>query len=195
MLFPEKPENEAERLKALADYDILGTLPEKEYDEITKLASYICDTPISLITIVDEENEFRKSAVGLSSAATPNRNETFCAHGILTPSKMTIVPDARKDKRFEDNPAVIGDPNIIFYAGMPLVTSDGYALGMLCVIDHQPKELTVAQIEAIQSLSNQVVKLLELRKSVNLLKASKKKLQDYADQMNAFAHLASHDLK
>ena len=194
MLFPKKPENEAERLKALADYDILGTLPEKEYDDITKLASYICDTPISLITIVDRENEFRKSALGLPRS-TPNRNETFCAHGILTPSQMTIVPDARKDKRFEDNPAVIGDPNIIFYAGMPLVTSDGFALGMLCVIDHQPKELTVDQIEAIQSLSNQVVKLLELRKSVNLLKASQKKIEDYADQMKAFAHLASHDLK
>ena len=195
MIYPEKPENEAERLEALVAYDILNTLPEKEYDDITKLASFICDTPISLITFVDRETEFRKSAHGLPQSATPNRNETFCAHAILTPSDMTIVPDARLDKRFEDNPAVKGNPGFVFYAGMPLVTSDGFPLGMLCVIDYQPKQLSENQFEALQSLSVQVVRLLELRKSVQLLEASQKKLEDYAEQMKAFAHLASHDLK
>jgi signal transduction histidine kinase len=194
MIYPEKSANETKRLDALAGYDILGTLPEKEYDDIAKLASIICDTSISLITFISEENEFRKSALGLPRTVS-SRDQTFCAHAILTPLKFTVVPDARMDKRFEDNPLVIGNPGIIFYAGMPLVTSDGFALGMLCVIDHQPRHLSERQIEAMQSLSSQVVKLLELRKSVQLLKASQKKLEDYADQMKAFVHLASHDLK
>ena len=105
------------------------------------------------------------------------------------------MPDARIDIRFEDNPLVTGAPDIIFYAGMPLVTADGYALGTICVIDHSPKQLSLNQIEALQNLSNQVVKLLELRKTIQLLNASQKKLEEYAAQMKAFAHLASHDLK
>lgn len=147
-----------------------------------------------MITFIDADNEFRKSAFGLPRTVT-SRDLAFCAHAILTPLQFTIVPDARKDERFEGHPAITEDPAIVFYAGMPLVTGDGYPLGMLCVIDHQPRQLSEGQIEAMQSLSNQVVKLLDLRKSVNLLKASQKKLEDYADQMKAFAHLVSHDLK
>ncbi len=194
MIYPENPVNEAERLQALASYNIVDSLAEGEYDNLTKLASFICNTPISLITFIDKEKEFRKSAYGLPRTDS-NRNLTFCAHAILTPSQFTIVPDARLDKRFENNPSVTGNPDIIFYAGMPLVTAEGFPLGMLCVIDHQPRELSASQIEAIQNLSKQIVKLLELRKSIQLLNASQNKLEEYAAQMKAFAHIASHDLK
>ena len=130
MIYPQKPQNEVERLQALAAYNIIDTLPEKEYDEITKLASFICNTPISLITFIDKENQFFKSAHGLPQCAT-SRDDAFCAHAINTPLQITIVPDARIDIRFEDNPLVTGVPDIIFYAGMPLVTADGYALGTI----------------------------------------------------------------
>lgn len=194
MIYPQKPQNEVERLQALAKYNIIDTLPEKEYDDITNLASFICDTPISLITFIDEERQFFKSARGLPQGTT-SRNDAFCAHAINTPSQITIVPDARIDKRFQDNPLVTGAPDIVFYAGMPLVTAEGYPIGTICVIDHKPKQLSVSQIEALQNLSNQVVKLLELRKSIQLLNVSQKQLEEYAAQMKAFAHLASHDLK
>ena len=194
MIYPEKPANEAERLQDLATFDIIDSLPEKEYDDITKLASFICNTPISLITFIDKDREFRKSAFGLPRTDS-NRDQTFCAHAILTPLQITIIPDARIDKRFENNPLVTQTPGIVFYAGMPLVTAEGYPLGMLCVIDHKPNQLSVNQVEALQSLSNQVVKLLQLRRSNQLLKASQNKLEEYAAQMKSFAHLASHDLK
>jgi len=194
MIYPQKPENEVERLQALSTFNILDTLPEKEYDEITNLASFICNTPISLITFVDEERQFFKSAHGLPQGTT-SRNEAFCAHAINYPSQIMIVPDARIDKRFEHNPLVTGAPDVVFYAGMPLVTSEGFPLGTICVIDHEPKQLSANQIEALQNLSNQVIKLLELRKSVQLLHESQTKLEEYAAQMKAFAHLASHDLK
>jgi len=194
MIYPQKPQNEVERLEALATYNIIDTLPEKEYDEITNLASFICNTPISLITFVDEERQFFKSAHGLPQGTT-SRNDAFCAYAINTPSQITIVPDARLDKRFKDNPLVTGAPDIVFYAGMPLVTAEGFPLGTICVIDHAPKQLSANQVNALQNLSNQVVKLLELRKAIQLLHIAQVKLEEYAAQMKAFAHLASHDLK
>ncbi len=194
MNHPQKPTNEPERLHALAAFDILGSSPEKEYDDITKLASFICNAPVSLITFIDEETEFRKSALGLPRTLS-RRDHTFCAHAINTPLEITIVPDARLDERYEDNPSVTGAPKIIFYAGMPLVTAEGFPLGTLCVIDHEPKQLSTHQVEALQNLGNQVVKLLELRKSLQLLNTTHKKMEAYAAQMKAFAQLASHDLK
>ena len=194
MKTPNKPINENERSEALAEFDIIDSLPEEEYDNITKLASYICNTPISLVTFIDKERQFFKSAIGMSSAGT-TRDEAFCAHAINYPSEIMIVQDARLDNRFHDNPLVTEDPHIVFYAGMPLVTNDGYSFGTLCVIDNEPRELSAVQLEALKMLSKQVVKLLELRKSSQLLKASQKKLEAYAEEMKAFAHLASHDLK
>lgn len=189
-----KPINEEERLNALQSYDILDTLPENSYDEITKLASFICETPISLVSLIDNDRQYFKSKVGLTQSET-NRDYAFCAHSILVPGERTIVEDARLDKRFEDNPLVVGDPHIVFYAGVPLITSEGFALGTLCVIDKKPRSLSEEQLDALKSLSNQVVKLLELRKSNRLFEEAQQKLQDYSDEMEAFAYMTSHDLK
>lgn len=188
------PKNEKERLDALKSYNILDTLPENDYDEITKLASFICKTPISLVTLIDNDRQYFKSKIGMTQSET-SRDYAFCAHAILSPGERTIVADARLDKRFKDNPLVIEDPQIVFYAGVPLVTPDGFALGTLCVLDNKPRRLSEEQLGALKSLSNQVVKLLELRKSYRLFAEAQKKLQDYSDDMEAFAYTTSHDLK
>jgi|GEM_PF-1155261 len=152
------------RLKDLNSLQLLDSLTEKEYDDLTSLAAFICDTPISLITLVTDTRQFFKSHHGIATTETPIEF-SFCVHTIKVPQKLFIVEDARKDAQFADNPMVKGKPNIVFYAGMPLVTSEGNALGTLCVIDHKPRKLEQKQLEALKSLANQVVQLFELRKS------------------------------
>lgn len=163
MIEPSIPLNEPQRLAALREYDILDSLPEPAYDAITRLASQICGTPISLITLIDQQRQWFKSNLGLDTQETP-RNEAFCAHAILDPNSPLIVEDARLDERFMDNPITIGDPHVVFYAGIPLVTPGGYPMGTLCVIDRKPKQLTTEQLQSLRDLSYQVVLLLELRK-------------------------------
>src|SRR5262245_17458544 len=155
------PENEGERLAALRGLGILDTPPELAYDELSDLAAYICQTPIALITLVDENRQWFKSRVGLPVTETP-RAVAFCAHAILHPD-LLVVPDASADQRFANNPLVTAPPYIRFYAGAPLVTAEGHALGTLCVIDHKPRELTVEQARALRALSHQVVAQLRLR--------------------------------
>jgi GAF domain-containing protein len=157
------PENEAERLKALKQYNILDTTPEQAFDDITLLASFICDTPISLITLLDETRQWFKAKVGLQVTETP-REVAFCNHALTQP-EMLIIQDARADERFASNPLVTGDPNIRFYAGSQLVTPDGYPLGTLCVIDQTPRELRQNQLLALEALSRQVISQLELRRA------------------------------
>jgi signal transduction histidine kinase len=193
-MHPLIPANEKQRLKSLQEYNILDTLPEQEYDEITKIASYICNTPISLISLVDDKRQFFKSVRGLDVSET-SRETSFCAHAINIPDEIMVIPDSRLDERFADNPLVTGDPHVIFYAGVPLVDPQGYALGTLCIIDNKPAKLSSIQIDLLKSLSNQVVKLFELRRANSLLSASQKELENYADQMKSFAYMASHDLK
>jgi signal transduction histidine kinase len=164
MEIPLKPAQEAERLEALKDYNILDSAPERDFDEIVELASMICETPISVITLIDEARQWFKSKVGLEITET-SRDIAFCAHAINSEQVM-IVPDATKDKRFVDNPLVTSSPDIRFYAGMPLVTPDGFKLGTLCVIDRKPKNLLPHQLFALQVLSKQVIKQMELRKKV-----------------------------
>ena len=159
------PENEPERLRVLNEYGILDTLPEQAYDDIVRCASIICDTPIALISLVDDVRQWFKAKVGLETPET-QREHAFCAHAILNPNEVMIVKDAEKDERFASNPLVTGDPNIRFYAGAPLVTPMGEALGTICVIDRVSRQLEPKQIEALQALSRQVVAQLELRHGI-----------------------------
>ena len=188
------PKNEDERLKVLEQYKILDTLPEEDYDAIAKIASSICNTPIALISLIDENRQWFKSNHGLAARETP-RELAFCAHSILEPDDLFIVEDARKDDRFFDNPLTTGNPNVIFYAGAPLNTSEGQAIGTLCVIDNEPKELNQNQKEALKLLANQVVSLLELRKKNEELKNVNSKVTQLNEQLNNFAYRLTHDLK
>jgi anti-sigma regulatory factor (Ser/Thr protein kinase) len=153
--------NESERLAALRRYRILDTDPERAFDDLTLLASRICGTPIALITLIDADRQWVKSRVGLSTTET-SRSVSFCAHAIEQ-ADLFVVPDAQQDLTFRNNPSVTGDPHIRFYAGAPLITPDGHALGTLCVIDRVPRTLTPDQVEALQTLKRQAEMQLELR--------------------------------
>ena len=157
------PVDELARLEALTGYNLLDTLPEDTYDDITQLASEICRTPIALISLVDENRQWFKSKQRLPEDETL-RDYSFCAHAILNPSEIFIVPDAREDERFSDNPLTTGQPKVVFYAGVPLVNPEGYPLGTLCVIDNRPRTLTENQLLSLQALSRLVNAHFELRK-------------------------------
>src|SRR5881394_1236637 len=148
-------ENEVLRLAALRRYAVLDTPPERDFDELAGLASQICGTPIALMTLIDERRQWFKAAVGLEQRETP-REYSFCAQTLQSPDVM-VVPDAREDARFAGNPLVTGEPGIRFYAGAPLVTPDGQVLGALCVIDRVPRQLQAEQLEALRTLSREIV--------------------------------------
>ena len=157
------PVNEDGRLLELESYNIMDSLPEADYDDITKLASEICRTDISLISLLDDKRQWFKSATGLQVKETP-KEYAFCAHAIVNPLETLIVPDSRQDSRFAGNPLVTGDPHVIFYAGVPLVTEKGFALGSLCVIHAETRTLDDFQLSALRTLAKQVVNLMELKK-------------------------------
>jgi len=193
MIAPEFPKNEKQRQAALEKYKILDTLPEESYDNITALMSYICDVPISLITLLDKDRNFLKSHFGVPFNESP-RNTSFCGHAINAESQVTIIEDARKDERFIDNP-LVSEFQAIFYAGAALVDSNGFKLGTLCIYDHKPRQLSSQQIDALVALSKQVVKLFEQRlQNIKLLKYQDI-LSKRNDNLKNFARLVSHDLK
>jgi PAS domain S-box-containing protein len=158
------PAHEIARLEVLGQYNILDTAPEEAFDDFTRLAVQICETPIALITLVDHHRQWVKSKIGWTSPET-SRDNSFCAHTILG-NEILVVQDAWADERFVTNPLVTAEPHIRFYAGAPLMTASGYALGTLCVIDYVPRELSPQQLRALQTLSRQVMAQLELRRTV-----------------------------
>ena len=194
MIRPAIPQNEQDRLQALKEYYILDTLPEEDLDNITKLASEICKTPISLVSLVDQDRQWFKSHFGLEATETP-REVAFCAHAINHPGELFIVPDSRIDDRFYDNPLVTGSPNVVFYAGIPLVNSDGFSLGTLCIIDDKPKELTQHQKDALEILAKQVINIFELRKKNREYELTRQILELRNKDLEKFASVVSHDIR
>jgi signal transduction histidine kinase len=180
------PENEQARIHALLQYEILDTEAEAVYDDFVELASYICQTPIALISLVDPIRQWFKATVGCPASET-SRDVAFCAHAIHQ-SDVFVVPDTLTDPRFVDNPLVTGDPHIRFYAGAPLITPAGLAIGTLCAIDREPRILSPEQITALQTLARQVVSQLELRRLT-------KELQQVLESKNKLFHILSHDLR
>lgn len=169
------PSNETERIQALKRYDIIGTDPESNYDDIAFIASTICNTPITLISFIDTNQQWFKAHLGWDKNST-DRAVSLCAHTIITPNNLLIVTDTAKDDRFYDNPIVVNDPKIKFYAGVSLITPDGYNIGSLCVLDRKTRRLNGTQINTLQLLAKQVISELELKRmSTELRKCERMK--------------------
>ena len=179
------PSNEGTRLRALGDYDIMDSLPEQAYDDFAKLASAICNTPIALITLLDDQRQWFKANVGLDASETP-RSQAFCTHSIMNPDEVMTVEDATLDQRFASNPLVTSDPHIRFYAGAPLVTPTGEALGTICVIDREPRKLTETQLEALRILSREIIVQLELRRSIAALERAVLDQEQYVECLQEY---------
>ena len=187
-------ENEEQRLAALHSYQILDTAEEKEFDDLTTLASAICQTPVALISLIDGERQWFKSAKGVDARETP-KEYAFCAHTIAGVDDMLVIEDARQDNRFAENPFVTGDTQVVFYAGVPLVNEDGFALGSLCVIDTQKRSLTDEQTSALKILARQVVDKLELRRKMIALEKAYREVQQSNSFTQKFAAMAAHDIR
>jgi signal transduction histidine kinase len=181
-----KPHNEAQRIDTLRGYNILDTKREADFDDLTRIASQICGTPMALVTLVDEDRQWFKSAVGLDAPET-SREVAFCAHAILQ-DKVFEVPDAHRDIRFHDNALVTGAPHLRFYAGAPLQTPDGHALGTLCVLDRTPRNLSEDQKAALEALARQAMGQMELRKALQ----DAERTSRYRSRLMA---VMGHDLK
>ena len=194
MINPFKPENEKLRIASLNELQLLDSEPETNYDSIAQLASYICDVPVSLISLVADDKQWFKAKVGTDLCET-DRDVAFCSHAILQPDKLMEVPDTLLDPRFVDNPLVTSDVNIRFYAGMPLLSKDGLPLGTLCVIDNKPHKLNDKQRNALKALATQVESLFELRRQNLELEKIKGNLNIKNNQLKEFAGTVSHDMK
>ncbi|CAG2094674.1 GAF domain-containing sensor histidine kinase [Xanthomonas arboricola] len=181
-----KPPSEALRLQALRSYGILDTPREAAFEDITRLASIICQTPIALISLVDAERQWFKSELGMGERETP-LFKSMCAHALLD-SDVLVVPDTREDVRFARNPLVTGEAPLHFYAGAVLKTSEGLPLGTVCVLDRQPRQLSVEQVDALRALARQTMAQLELRRALQLAEESDR----YRSRLMA---IAGHDLK
>ena len=181
------PDNETTRLRVLRDLAVLDTPPEPAFDDITALAAQVCKRPIALVSLVDADRQWFKSRRGLEVAETP-REVAFCAHAILNPAEVMVVPDAHRDERFADNPLVTDAPHLRFYAGAPLVTAGGEALGTLCVLDREAGQLSPAEIDALRALARQAMAQLELRRGdITLLRTELEKARHQIRALEADA--------
>lgn len=185
MIKPELPDNEAERLAALRQYEVLDSPPERAFDDLTMIASTLCETQMAAVVLVDEDRQWFKSAHGAPRGEAP-RDISFCAHAILRPDEVLMVDDTLLDPRFHDNPMVTGTSAVRFYAGAPLVTSEGMALGSLCVFDQSPTHLRDEQRNALQALSRQASYLLELRLAGKRLRQQLHEREWYEQQMAGY---------
>lgn len=183
MLQAPIPDNEELRLKKLYELNILDTLEEKAFDDLTQLAAHICGTPISIISLVDRDRQFLKSHYGIAANSMP-REIGLCPHAILS-NDLTIIEDTTQDERFFDNPIVTGEPNVKFYAGAPLFFDDDICVGTLCIVDHTPRTITDAQQEALRVLAQQVITQIELRQKITELELN---YQDKTDALIKLQH-------
>ena len=193
MIEPSIPVHEEQRIRALHEFDIVDTEPEKEYDDIVTLAAHICSIGTAHISLIDSNKQWIKAKIGLGEQNL-DRKLAFCAHTILE-DDMFIVPDATKDERFHDHPMVAAAEGIRFYAGMPLTTSEGYNIGSLCVIDVVPRELDENQIQALRILSKQVIKQLELRRANKRLNIQSRHLHEKNEINQKLLFIIGHDVR
>ena len=187
------PVNETDRLAALYSLNVLDSPPEKDFDDIVALASTVCCVPMSLVSLIDADRQWFKARTGTDLTET-SRDLSFCAHAILG-RDLLVVPDAREDARFADNPAVTVDGGVRFYAGAPLVTTDGYGLGTLCVVDSQPRRLDLEQLQALRALARQVTSQLELRRYAVALANTTARLQELERRKDDLAGLVGGELR
>lgn len=190
---PRPLDSEAQRLRALERYDILDTAPESAFDELTLLAASVCQTPISLISLLDHRRQWFKSRIGLDVTET-ERSIAFCNH-VLAPQAPFEVPDATTDPRFANNPLVTGHPNIRFYAGVPLLTADNYCLGTICVIDTKPRILTNSQRQALTTIAAQVMAQLDIRLRKSLERASSSNEQPLSSSFLQLQSMVGEEVK
>lgn len=184
MKAPPIPADEAERLAALERENVLDTPPDSDITDIAKVASVLCETPIAIVTLVDSRRQWFKAQIGIEGSETP-REVSFCGHTILG-RDVFVVPDAHVDERFADNPLVTGAPEVRFYAGAPLVTDSGHALGALCVIDSRPRQLSEAQIDGLRALSRQVISSFALRRTVRQVEVEAQRARAATTEARSF---------
>ena len=187
------PGNEADRLAALYSLHVLDTAPESDFDDIVKLASKVCGVPIALVSLIDVDRQWFKATVGTRLRETP-REQSFCGHAILG-REVLVVPDVREDPRFAGNPTVGEHGGVRFYAGAPLITSDGFALGTLCVLDSEPRRLDPEQVQALRALARQVTSQLELRQYASALANTTARLQELERRKDDLAGLVDGPLR
>ena len=190
---PLDPDYEAQRQRALERYEILDTDPEFAFDDLVRLASLVCQTPISLITLIDQDRQWFKARIGIDQTQT-SRDISFCNHAVVAKAPLE-VRDATRDPRFADNPMVTGDPGVRFYAGVPLRTHDDFCLGTIYVVDTVPRELTDAQRQALNTIAEQVMAQLELKLRNRQLESGYDRLTRANRRLDQFTAMVSHDLK
>ncbi len=191
---PSNHKRESKRIESLKSYLVLDTESEEEIDNLTQLASEICETPISLVSLIDDDRQWFKSKIGLEVNET-SRDLAFCAYAINEKDDLFIIEDARKDKRFFDNPLVTSHPYVIFYAGVVLKSDEDLPLGTLCVIDNSPRKLSDKQIRSLKTISKQIMNLLNYKKSMRKQEELRIQLVQKNRELERFASIAAHDLK